>query len=63
MSTLSEGAKRTGRWIRARWHAIRHPAGWYDEIDVVYGTKTKPSGRASSGTAGIGGMIGGGGGA
>jgi hypothetical protein len=62
MGTLSGRAKRTGRWIRAQWRAIRHPAGWYDEIDTVYGTETKPSGRTSSGAAGLGMISSGGGG-
>ncbi len=62
MSTLAGLVTRTGRWISARWRALRHPAGWYDEIDGAYGTKTKPSGSTSAGTAGLGGVIGGGGG-
>ena len=53
--------KRLSRTIRVRWHALRHPSGWYDEVDEVYGTDTHPDATKSAGAAGIGGHISGGG--
>jgi len=44
------------------WHWVRHPPGWYDEIDAVYDRHTTPDGTKSAATAAIGGMISGGGG-
>lgn len=47
--------------LRERWQALRNPAGWYDEVDDVYGTSTRPGAAKSVGTAAAGGLIGGGG--
>lgn len=53
--------KRLSRTMHARWHALRHPPGWYDEVNEVYGRDTHPDARKSAGAAGIGGHISGGG--
>ena len=56
------GAGQVARGIARGWQALRHPPGWYDEIEQVYGKGHTPSGRRSAGAAGLGGHISGGGG-
>ena len=46
--------------IRAGWHWLRHPPGWWDEIDAVYGGHEEPGAVKSAGAAGLGGYISGG---
>lgn len=53
--------KRLGGTIHARWRALRHPPGWYDEVDEVYDQETHPDPRKSAGAAGLGGHSSGGG--
>jgi len=55
-------ARQIGRGVTRGWRALRHPAGWYDEIDAVYGTHHAVNGKKSAGVAGLGGHISGGGG-
>jgi hypothetical protein len=42
------------------WHWLRHPPGWWDEIDAVYGGHEEPGASKSAGAAGLGGNISGG---
>ena len=46
--------------IRRGWHWLRHPPGWWDEIDAVYGGHEEPGASKSAGAAGLGGHISGG---
>ena len=48
--------KRLTRMIHLRWRALRHPPGWYDEVDEVYGAGTHPYPVKSAGTAALGGQ-------
>ncbi len=58
VSLLARGTHALGRG----WHWLRHPPGWWDEIDDVYGSHEEPGMRKSAGAAGLGGHLGGGGG-
>ncbi len=52
---MGRAALRVGHVVRAGWHRLRHPPGWYDEVNEVYGRHEGPDGTKAAGTVGLGG--------
>ena len=52
---VGQAARRAGQAVKARWRRLRHPAGWYDEVNEVYGRHEGPDGTKAAGTVGLGG--------